>query len=351
MLFDTEKTPLNNHLSYSQKLKRDRRLFTSAWCRTAFTLVELLVVIAIIGILIALLLPAIQASRATARRMHCTNNLKQISLACHNYDNAMKHFPVGSYGNCWGTWLAIILPYIEEKGLSKQYHFENKYDRNGNMDYRYSGIMNLPVTTQWVSTYICPDTEFNRTTLVHFTGITRHTYMANCGTVGFVTNILTTTPIATFNGVPFMEGPFSLMGGPALTAVDHQIKDIKDGTSHTMMFSEAIPGRGDDLRGFSWWGPAAGFETWIEPNSTSPDILNVPAYCVNNMPNPPCVASTQGSQALMGARSKHKGGVNVSMCDGGVRWASNNININLWRALSTINGKGFDDTTISITDW
>ena len=86
--------------------------------RNAFTLVELLVVIAIIGVLVALLLPAVQAAREAARRSQCTNNLKQITLAMHNYaDIHGGKYPVGEYNYGWGTWLVGLLPFIEQKAL------------------------------------------------------------------------------------------------------------------------------------------------------------------------------------------------------------------------------------------
>src|ERR1044072_9093438 len=92
--------------------------------RNGFTLVELLVVIAIIGILVALLLPAVQAARDSARRSQCTNNLKQIAIAILNYEGSKKRFPAGSTtkggtrdGPYWSTWSIDILPYIEEEGL------------------------------------------------------------------------------------------------------------------------------------------------------------------------------------------------------------------------------------------
>ena len=90
--------------------------------RSGFTLVELLVVIAIIGILIALLLPAVQAARESARRSQCSNNLKQLGVAMHNYHDAKKTLPPWNGGNCCnGTWLHLIPPYLELEALVEDY--------------------------------------------------------------------------------------------------------------------------------------------------------------------------------------------------------------------------------------
>ena len=105
--------------------------------RPAFTLVELLVVIAIIGILVALLLPAVQAARQSAQRNQCLNNLKQISLALHLHHNAHSDLPVGAISCCWGTWQPAILPYIEEIQLGEAYTFEQpmNWDTVGSYGY------------------------------------------------------------------------------------------------------------------------------------------------------------------------------------------------------------------------
>src|SRR5207249_6682430 len=129
-----------------------------------FTLVELLVVIAIIGVLVALLLPAVQAARESARRAQCSNNLKQVGLAMTQYADTYKGtFPVGEYSCCWGTWLVGLLPYIEQKALYDQYKFFGAVQNQaGNAisqtdaTTRYGGSQNLPVTRTQIQAYTCP---------------------------------------------------------------------------------------------------------------------------------------------------------------------------------------------------
>src|SRR5262245_37120517 len=89
--------------------------------RRGFTFVELLVVIAIIGVLFPLLLPAVQSAREAARRSQCTNNLKQMGLAVHNYEDTWKAIPPGSYNGVFGTWLLHILPHMEQGPLHSKY--------------------------------------------------------------------------------------------------------------------------------------------------------------------------------------------------------------------------------------
>src|SRR5262245_2029090 len=95
--------------------------------RSAFTLVELLVVIAIIGILIALLLPAVQAARESARRTQCSNNLKQIGLAIQSYHDNTKYLPPSRIADHWATWAVLILPYMEQESLYEQWDIAQQY--------------------------------------------------------------------------------------------------------------------------------------------------------------------------------------------------------------------------------
>jgi prepilin-type N-terminal cleavage/methylation domain-containing protein len=115
----------------------------------AFTLVELLVVITIIGILIALLLPAVQAAREAARRMQCSNNLKQTMLGMHLYCEQKKVFPAGDSedvtGNKWATWAQYLLPFLEQENASKQYNPSAGYGGTNALIYRAK-----------IATYCCP---------------------------------------------------------------------------------------------------------------------------------------------------------------------------------------------------
>jgi len=307
--------------------------------KRGFTLVELLVVIAIIGILIALLLPAVQAAREAARRAQCSNNLKQIGLAMHNYESSYKSFPAGAYSCCWGTWLVALLPYMEQSNLEDEYDHRGKFDDPGG--YRYSDARNLPVTTQRVQAYTCP----SDTPTSHYGGITCHNYAVNMGNTGFVVDGQDVKYGAEpeVDGVIFKGAPFTISGWVAVKAKVSKFRDIPDGTSHTLMLAEVIQGQGEgpnDLRGFSWWGYAAGFETFLPPNASQPDVMQSAGYCNNDHPrNPPCIGPHSQSQPMtMAARSRHAGGVQTANCDGSVRFISNNVDLNVWRALSTTDG-------------
>lgn len=309
--------------------------------RRAFTLVELLVVIAIIGILVGLLLPAVQAAREAARRMQCSNNLKQSGLATHNYLDTHKAFPTGEYLCCWGTWQLQLLPFMEQNNLFSRYVY------NGMMvDWgpgtRYGSTPNLPVTRTQIPTYTCPSDSITAAAN-NYNGITFHNYVANHGN----TTLSRKTPHGTTStGAPniFGNAPFRFVG-PADKPQNMKLAEISDGTSNTLLFSETIQGHAGDLRGFSWWNGGAHFSAFLAPNTSAPDVVENIAYCKGipgqpgyNPRNPPCAAPTTPFPSTIAARSRHVGGVQVALCDGSVQFVSNSINLDTWRAMSTASG-------------
>ena len=319
--------------------------------RRGFTLIELLVVIAIIAILIALLVPAVQKVRSAASLAQCKNNLKQLALAMHNYESAHKTLPngVGSHGCCWGTWQVLVLPYIEQADMFKLYKNFGGNDATGP---RYGAAANYPVVSNRIPVLTCPADSPVLTGNVSY-----HNYIVNAGNTDFYQLPL--------KGVPFLGAPFNVYYGDPETSEGHDYDDnvnpnftgklgkpvpfrsITDGLSSTLLASETIQGHGNDLRGYTWWGSAAFFTGYIGPNSNQPDIMNG-GSCDATM-NPPCTSAPVDNAPyprVIAARSYHGGGsrttggngVNAAFCDAHVSFISNDINLNVWSALSTAQG-------------
>lgn len=315
--------------------------------RLGFTLVELLVVIAIIGILIALLLPAVQAAREAARRSQCTNNMKQVGLAMHNYHDGLRSLPVGAYSCCWGTWMVAILPYIEQQALHSLWYPGGKCNVGIPPSGSYSGSLNRQVTTKRIATCTCPSDM----PTAHYNGtygmITHHNYVVNMGNTGIdPIPAYGGLPVQNYNGVIFGGAPF-LPTGTINVACDSKcftFSDITDGLSNTLMLSETIQGQGPDvaprdLRGFAWWASGCHFETYLTPNTSQPDVTESQGYCnMTHNPDAPCVGATSSMPMTIAARSRHPGGVNAVMLDGSVRFVSSTINWNVWNPLGTTQG-------------
>ncbi len=302
--------------------------------RVGFTLVELLVVIAIIGILVALLLPAIQAAREAARRTQCVNNLKQIGIAMHNHHDSLKSLPPGTGPNpcCWGTWQVLILRYIEQGSIAEEYVNWGGDDTTTDRTYtgvRYSGAPNTTnVTTKRFPAFTCPSDLPNAPT----GGMTNHNYAVNYGTTGY-------SQPSSLNGVIFRGAPFRAARSYEERFIGRKMSDLIDGTSNTLMVGEVLQGQGSDLRGFTWWGDASNFTSYLPPNSRLPDRIYTAGYCVN-LPDQglPCAITDATNPTMFGSRSRHPGGVQVVLCDGATRFVSDAIDLNVWRAVSTSEG-------------
>lgn len=307
----------------------------------AFTLVELLVVIAIIGILVALLLPAVQAAREAARRSQCTNNLKQIGLALQNYHSTYNELPPGSWDCCWGTWMSFILPYMEEGVLSDQYtsfdphspEFANSSVRNQR---KYDRALNLPVTMQRLTAFTCPSDQPNAPRRE----ITNHNYAANFGRIGFGEH----NESVELNGLTYSKAPFQyldyIIGTGEVKGAAVAFRSITDGLSHTLSIGEIRQGKEYDLRGYAWWSQGSSFSANQTPNTNLPDRFPSSSYCIDDAADGmPCDAATDSAELTMFLRSRHPGGVQVSFCDGSSRFLTDSIDLNTYRGLSTIQGE------------
>ncbi len=288
--------------------------------RDGFTLVELLVVIAIIGVLVALLLPAVQAAREAARRAQCSNNLKQMSLALHTFHDVNGHFPPGNYhrgssNNAWKRgsigWPAYILPFIEGDNLYDRIDLEadawtsnrcdpwfNEFGTHGNTTNQYAA-QNMP------ETFVCPsaaragsEREFKDY------AINGGNAMSSCCPERSITS----------NGIGYKNSSV-------------RFADITDGTSNTYMFLEQDhSSEADDMKG----KPSNPF-FWVNHNSEGIAISHQGG--TSFPPN-----HRQNRLSARTARSDHPGGIQVSYCDGSVAFVPDTIARNPWRAFFTRDG-------------
>jgi len=319
-----------------------------------FTLVELLVVIAIIGILIGLLLPAVQAAREAARRMQCTNNLKQLGLALQSYASSHKDtLPYGSHTNWTNTWALSLLPEIEQGVIYDAIDWNYDMTQEGNLDLMHKTIPSL----------LCPtDDEAQVITAVWSNNgvrqgmMKRYNYVCNVGNTSM--NLWGGSPYYPDTST-FVSGTSKKYGGAPFTCrmsnppAPKKLAAISDGTSNTIAISETIQGheRADwdgntggssehaiDIRGYTFHGVGCWFCAVYTPNTTSPDNVGGwnGLYCAQDETGAPC-GSAPGP--VMSARSFHPGGVNAVMLDGSVRFVSDTVSWDAWQAASTSKGK------------
>src|SRR5215213_7507682 len=184
--------------------------------RTAFTLVELLVVIAIIGVLVALLLPAVQAAREAARRSQCLNNGKQLALGHLNYESAKKTLPVGLNEFGWGSWLVGVLPYLEQSSLRANYkNYAGPYG-SGPVYYDSPNLEN--VSSKRLPLATCPTDKVSENWPFGNPGMTKHNYAVNYGPTALENNLFQVSTggwnhVAKLNGVIYYGAPYQSRKG------------------------------------------------------------------------------------------------------------------------------------------
>ncbi|WP_437223387.1 DUF1559 domain-containing protein [Planctomicrobium sp. SH661] len=313
-----------------------------------FTLIELLVVIAIIAVLVALLLPAVQQAREAARRSQCKNNLKQLGLAVHNYESSHSVLPPGTLGypKVFSAH-AQLLPYVDQAGLQNLLNFSfppmTIFGTGPEVE------SNDAAARQVLPLMVCPS-DGNRVPGETYGGIS---YPANAGSA---INGTSTEADSNFASSRNADGVIYSRSAT-------RFRDIVDGMSNTVLFGEhllgdgvsgAIPQGNDpkrrviELTGGTQTTPsaceaAAGTAgqwkgnrgaKWI--NGHTGDTLYNHFY-IPNSPTPDCQNGSH-NYALTAARSAHTGGVQLSFCDGSVRFVSDNINLTTWRAISTRHG-------------
>ncbi len=305
----------------------------------AFTLVELLVVIAIIGILVGLLLPAVQAAREAARRMQCSNNMKQWGLAMHNHHSAFNRFPHGSQNTRRRTFVVTLWPYMEQTALANAFDLtKDFFVAPNNVPSTLTGLISQPVPL-----YYCPSDGNSAGSGRFWTGDvnfrTRLNYVVCQGRWPEGATVPETE----------RQGMFRSHNTSTIPPVPNAygLKDVTDGSSNTLMMSEVLvspfngsaganfrDSRGDAINnsGDGRWA----FHTTLSPNSSSPDRNN-DCGTSTNLPaqNLPCITATSTLTVAVAARSKHTGGVTVVLGDGSVQFISQSMNLNTWRALGT----------------
>jgi prepilin-type N-terminal cleavage/methylation domain-containing protein/prepilin-type processing-associated H-X9-DG protein len=288
--------------------------------RRGFTLIELLVVISIIGVLIALLLPAVQSAREAARRAQCVNNLKQVALAAMNYHDTIGTFPIGcpilfepdipDYSESQSTFVSM-LGSLDQQPLFNAVNFSYSVFRAANYTVRAAGLSTLwcpsdPTIDQlqiWGVAFDPPLLMPNRfSSYGGCTGV----FFPYDGNYGAYTNPNSPTMLAIYNGI---NGIYNYVRS-------YSIASITDGTSNTFLYSERAHGlyTAADQACSCWWADAV-----------TSDTLFMTLYPMNALRKIPLVRFEYNDSWGAGASSLHAGGANFAFADGSVRFLKDSI--------------------------
>jgi prepilin-type N-terminal cleavage/methylation domain-containing protein/prepilin-type processing-associated H-X9-DG protein len=295
--------------------------------RNGFTLVELLVVIAIIGVLIALLLPAVQAAREAARRMQCGNNLKQIGLALLSYEGSHGVFPPGRVGYDEGgstpvqklgtSGFVMILPQLEQQQLYDMFDFTN-----GRWPYGATWLAtNASAIAERPDVYVCPSDESEPYSLQPKVDTAYDTYGRPAATGSY----------AMVSGTIGAAGGLSQAMKYENTGVFFYIetfkaRDVTDGLSKTLFVGEVVEGHTQNSSNI--WSRAL----------REMDTLRSTSNPLNTFPGEPIYMTNYGLKVNGAFASRHPSGANFGFGDGHAAFLEENIDLSLYRALSTRDG-------------
>jgi len=345
--------------------------------RPGFTLVELLVVIAIIGILIALLLPAIQAAREASRRSSCANKIRQLGIAVQNFESTKKHYPSATEmpdianptGNDGISFYIQILPFIEASAIA------DLYDPKVQPRKQLAMFFSVPEPTMQ-----CPSDDSIQVPYAQGytppgadglgTGDTAQDYKGNYGINWGNSRYKQDIPVWDFNANadrPGLPGPFEepVQVGTKQIPTRIKPKQVTDGTSHTLCMIEmrqaptgGPPDTQIDRRARLWIPVSSTYQisTLLSPNSSScgssgtgrgetQTVIDPKTGCGTDIAfcleaeGLPCTRSSDAPTYTLGARSRHPGGVSVALLDSSVQFIQDNVDLAVWRAISTRAGE------------